>query len=157
MTTIAYRDGVMAADTVVTNGGCKAYHVHKVRHIGMWLVGLSGTAAVLEEFDALMRRHAKDKTPPSFPKSERIMEPDDGIWALVIHAKSGEVWRYDKFGHPYPVTREDFYASGSGMDLALGAMFAGADAATAVAAAIKYDSGSGGTVETIGELKCRKK
>lgn len=40
MTVIAYRDGVLAADSMLTSNGTVSAYAEKVREINGWLVGI---------------------------------------------------------------------------------------------------------------------
>lgn len=143
MTTIAYRDGVMAGDSLSTFGGTAGGRVFKVRKVGKFLLGLSGTAGEAEEYCKLM---AKNQEIMRFDDLARRATDDLGVWGLI--ADGNKVYRIDRSGLPYRV-RGPFFACGAGMDVALGAMEMGAGAKRAVQAACKYSSGSGGPVYTV--------
>jgi ATP-dependent HslUV protease subunit HslV len=65
----------------------------------------------------------------------------------VIYRRSGTIDVFEprgKFAMNAP-----FYAFGSGKEPALGAMFAGADAETAIEAAIQFDPHTGGEITVL--------
>lgn len=138
MTTVVYRDGVLAADSLVTMGGALKVHgeYRKIRRIGDFLVGASGGVADCEKFIQWLTSNG-DADPP---KGE--------YHALVVSPK-GHV-REIEGGHALPRPRKaQFYAIGSGAPFALAAMYAGADAVTAVKIAAKIDTATGLPVRSL--------
>lgn len=133
VTTIAYRDGVLAADSLATIGDTKAHGSYqKIRRIGDYMVGAAGSVAASEEFINWLLKHGDDDDLP--PKGQYS--------ALVIDAK-GRV-REIESGSILPVPRNaKFYSIGSGAPYALAAMYAGASAAEAVKIAAKIDTSTG--------------
>lgn len=104
------------------------------------LIGMSGgsdfCAAFLEWFKAGRPVH-------DFPESQKH---DDYACALVIDG--GRVFTYDRT--PYPVEMlEPICAIGSGREVALGAMYFGATAAQAVAAAARWMECCGNGIDTM--------
>lgn len=142
MTTIAYRDGVMAADSASTYGNNKATQVRKVRKIGRFLVGLSGSASLAEDFCVWLARKQRITAWPVQPTG------DDGVWALLVDRETGRVFKMDKCGTPFRLYGK-WFATGSGMDAAMGAMAAGASALRAVEIACTIDAGSAGPVRSV--------
>lgn len=141
MTTIAYKDGVLAADTAMCQGGSMMGSIVKIaRRDDGDMAGAAGNA----NFNALFIKwfltgEAGDS--PKATESERHM--DRG----VIFRKAGGIDVFEVNGAFR--CEADYFAFGSGMDYALGAMFAGAGAGTAVHAAIKHDPHSGGNVTVL--------
>lgn len=143
MTTIAARDGVIAADTQLTTGrrrGLEAYT--KIRFIeGIGLVGMAGVLmdmmAVLEAMEEL--------------NSTNIILPYDCDVSGCIVDLKGRNYTFniaDDFKiRKMPVSK--FVATGSGADYAYGALVHGATAKEAVQAACKLDIHSGGKVQTL--------
>jgi hypothetical protein len=142
MTTIAYRDGVLAADTgVATEGGSRVGSMVKiVRGPTGNLGGASGTAGYSEAFKRWVL--GGEQEPPPEPKSEERYF-DKGA---VFHA-DGKIDIHEPGGRF--IVAAPYYAFGSGSPEALGAMFAGADAETAVRAAIAHDTGTHGSVTVL--------
>jgi hypothetical protein len=141
MTTIAFRDGIMAADSQVTvdseGGGARKFRCEKLYRVKVRngrktvpaLVGLAGGSYDgLAFLDWLM---GADPEPPT-----RLIEGEADFTALVLN-KFG-LFEYDKWCRPERVL-EKFYAVGSGAKAALGAMHMGASATCAVAIACKID------------------
>lgn len=144
MTVIAYRDGVLAADTLVTESGRLYGFAQKIvrsraGHIG----GAGGPAEAGVKFMAWIEAGCVDAPPEH-------KDPADGI---VIYP-DGRTMHWD--GGPVLLAAEaPFFALGCGAPIALGAMAAGADARRAVEIAIRYDCYCGGeiTVLTLGGVK----
>jgi len=140
MSTIAYRNGMMAADTGMTSAyGARGLFTEKIRRrIDGALAGAVGGAAFCAKFlDWFMAGSEGDP-----PKGERI--PNGGAdMGLVVQA-DGALRLFEPEGS-FPV-RADYLAIGSGSAEARGAMYAGADAQGAVAAAIHHDDGTYGGV-----------
>lgn len=138
MTTIAYRNGVLAADTAAHIGNSFYATVKKIcRRSDGDMAAASGEASYNAEFCKwFMGGEAGD--PPKAGESERYL--DRG----AIFRQSGEIEIFEPGGR-FVITAP-YAAFGCGMDFALGAMFAGADAETAVRAAIQHDPYTAGNV-----------
>lgn len=138
MTTIAFRDGVLAADTATLNGYTLLTNaVDKiVRHHGC-LCGGAGRAVYLGEFQRWFLAGEFGSRPEA--------DEDD---AAIIVRPSGLIHRFEKGGwielHP------KYYSLGSGRDHAYGAFYMGATAEQAVCAAIAHEPGTGGNVTVLG-------
>ena len=130
MTTIAYRDGVLAGDSATSGDGNVIGRCAKVHRIRGRLVGLCGPIEDGETFRLWLKAGAKPKAKPDEPL-------DDDFLALVVEP-DGRVVEYGRrlvsVGYEAP-----FYAIGSGGALALGAMAAGASAEEAVRIACRFD------------------
>lgn len=138
MTTIAYRDGIMAADTLITsNGMVDGYHQKIARNAVGDLAGASGNSAKCCAFLAWFSGGEKHEPP----------EWDEETGNGLIVRCDGAVELYMQHGRSD--LRADFYAIGSGYQIAIGAMAAGASAKEAVAAAIKIDTCSGGEITVL--------
>lgn len=138
MTTIVYRDGIMAADSRVTvdseHGGSRVQRGDKLYRVktfnrGRCIVGLAGGS-----FDGLAFLDwlvSKATEPP-----QRLIDGDAEFTALVLNRHG--LFEYDKWCRPERVL-EEFHAVGSGAKAALGALHMGASARRAVAVACKID------------------
>jgi ATP-dependent protease HslVU (ClpYQ) peptidase subunit len=139
MTSIAYRDGVMAGDSRVTAGDlvlpdtCRK--VHRLRNGALF--GAAGNSEAIER----LRRAIVRRT--QIPKLEEVsalrVDPDGSLWSY-----EGSIW--SKVDAP-------FAALGSGTTACLAAMYANATAREAVAIACKLDPSSGGRIHVV-KLKC---
>lgn len=136
MTTIAYRDGVLAADSLINSGnGGRAGHAVKISKGRQGTLG--GSAGRLEDaalFRSWVERDCKGDA-PSF---------SEGFDSLLI-LPDGRLCYVGEKGCIVPFMAE-FAAIGSGEQFAMGAMAAGASAEDAVRIAIQLDTGSGGEV-----------
>ena len=135
MTTVAYRDGVMACDSQLT-GGFKSVTPSKVVIGRSKMVGFCGDYASGYAGAQYLAEEASDK-----PESHS----DDDNEYIVTDGK--RIWLADTRLRLAPVG-DKFWAVGSGGIAAMAAMYAGADAETAVKIAIKVDEYSGGKVRT---------
>lgn len=139
MTTLAYRDGVLAADTLVTAGDGRMGYAQKARRIGSLLYAGCGSAGLIDRLEAWLRSGAKGEHPElkdgSREASVYVFMPDDMV--LWFH------------GDGATALRSEYWAAGSGGDYALGAMAMGATAEQAVQAAIKHSTGSGGDITVL--------
>ncbi len=126
MTIIAYRAGVMAADTCVTDSfitnGVKLYK--KQGHI----IGFCGEVAQALVFVDWFFNQKKNRKPD--------LASETGWEAMVLNKDGVTTW--DRSLRPIPMD-DHFYAVGSGSLLAMGAMEHGASASQAVAIACKRD------------------
>ena len=133
MTTVAYKNGIIAADTKsfcgheVSPGHSVKIARNNVGHV----IGFCGVRAAGEK---LIREFLAGS-----PVDWRNMPKEE---SAVIVSREGELTHYDSYGDcrlyvPY-------YAIGSGSAVALGALHAGATAIAAVRAAIEHDDSSAG-------------
>lgn len=139
MTTIAYRWGVMAADSRAMVGGWKAsYGSDKLHRLPDGTVaGVVGEYASAVRFVVwLQSGEAGDN--PGLSEASVIRMLKDG--SLIIYEENGA----------FPV-RTEFGAWGSGSPAANAAMYMGADAAKAIEIAALLDDSTGGKVIT---MKC---
>jgi hypothetical protein len=126
MTAIAYRDGVMAADTMETiDVNVKRLDSQKVSKYRGHLIGISGEACPENVAFAKWYFGGERKPwPEHFSFTALVVNPDGAI----------EIW--DKTANKL-VINDEFWAVGSGMEFCLGAMAAGATAKEAVQIAIE--------------------
>lgn len=138
MTTIAYRDGVMAADTLVTSNGKRDGQKIKIaRNAAGDLAGAAGNSAVCQQFLEWFSSGEKHE-PPEF---------DEELGNGLIVRADGTIELYMK--HGVSKSTADFYSLGSGYQIALGAMSMGATAEIAVRKAMEFDTESGGNVTVL--------
>lgn len=133
MTTIAYRHGVMAADTRAYAGFNAALgRKTKIRRLDDGtLIGCSTNQVGLGE--AVIDWYVRGAKPDDTPKSAEIS------LSLLVVKPTGEAWfASDGFLLSGPI-HADFFAVGSGQAVAHGAMHMGASAQEAVEIACKVD------------------
>jgi 20S proteasome alpha/beta subunit len=141
LTTIAWRDGVLAADTLVTSNSIRDGHQQKIHRVGPVLVGGVGYCGTYELFRTWVRGGMKGDSP--------YQGRDDGHGFLASRCA---VLCFGGSGPRH--VRGPFSAHGSGWEIAMGAMAMGANAEQAVRTAIEWDTGSGGEV-TVLKLESR--
>lgn len=142
MTTIAYKDGILAVDsretihteaggTRVFNNCIKAQHDEEKNII----VAHCGDSAEAQQAQDWYLSKGRKKKP----------EFEEGVdFALYILKKKGLFYMGANL-HEIQL-HEEYYADGSGVKIALGAMYAGASAVDAVEAAAEHDPYTGGKI-----------
>lgn len=145
MTTIAYKDGVLAADTaMIDKGSAKVYGRTKIarRNDGA-LIAACGNSAWGDAFRAWAVNGQYPGDLPTLP------EKASSASGAVISADGTVVVWTTEDGNLTTATRPPYFAMGSGAPFALGAMFAGASAIDAVRAAMHHDEASGGSISVV--------
>lgn len=153
MTTIAFKDDIIAFDSQITGGNTlSGYCNDKVKKIDFpdktIYVGTAGSAALCT---ALMNWAYTNFDPTQKPKAE---SSNDVLQAFIIDDK-GNVLHVDAGMTPYAV-KAPFHTLGCGGDIALGAMAQGASALEAVKIAAKWDVNTGGKIHHF-KLKFKEK
>jgi ATP-dependent protease HslVU (ClpYQ) peptidase subunit len=137
MTTIAYKDGVIAYDGRVTAGGTIVYDdFDKLRERdGVFFLGTGASSEINELVGAYF--------------GEEVVG-DCGAEALVVHDGAVTLIGYyeGKLGKT-PLLLDRPYAIGSGTDHAFTALDMGASAYQAIEMAAKRDTGTGGLIRTL--------
>lgn len=141
VTTIAYRDGVLAADSQVTAGDIYRGNARKVfavnTSVGRTLVAASGSRGAAEAFRTWIREGGEK---PEIHK-------DDTLLGIVVRPDGTvEVWNERLAKQPVVAP---FVAAGSGNEIAMGAMGAGASAEEAVKIACRFCIYSSEPVHTV--------
>lgn len=148
MSTIAYRAGVMAGDSKISAGSLNTFgFMNKVKKVDGFLLGGTGNI----ELVAWFFKNFKPSwvTRKTWSDDSRVASgKDDEFEALVITPNRKVILIEEKM-IPIEIGTIGYVAIGSGSPVAMGAMFAGADAPQAVAAAIRHDEGTGGKVSKI--------
>lgn len=145
MTAIAYKDGVLAGDTLtVYEGGLKCSHQKVFKYKG-WLYGASGDCPEASDLRHWLFNGLKD--PRSMPpfKREPFLNRDFNVLAV---SPKGEICLIRHLGD-LEVVPSKFYAVGAGKEFCMGAMAFGATAAEAVALSIQHNEAVGGEVTTV--------
>jgi hypothetical protein len=144
MTVIAYRDGILAADTLTTveteSGGARKFPCTKLYRKGKNVIGVSG-----ETFPALL---FVEWLGSGNPRPTALIEGGADFSALVLNRKG--LFEYDAYCIPEEIIMRrgaHFYAIGSGAKAALGAMYQGATAMVAARIACKIDYHCGEPIE----------
>lgn len=138
MTIVAYKDGVMAADTAFWCGPVIEGHATKIRRLKNGaLVGCSGDGTIYQWFFDWIENHGA--------KSDRE-KPDAGGFGALVVTPDGEVIRYGENCLPITLTGP-FFAMGAGATFAMGAMAAGASAEEAVRLTIENTDTAAGNIQ----------
>jgi ATP-dependent protease HslVU (ClpYQ) peptidase subunit len=136
MTTLAVRDGKIAADSRETIEGEGGDYCRKCDKLFEFpgpptlIVGLAGESGPGLAFLEWLRGGTDELR-------DQLRSADVDFTAVVLYA-NGKVFEYDKWCIPVEITAP-FYACGTGAKVALGAMKAGATAAEAVIIAAEID------------------
>lgn len=139
MTCIAYKDGILAADTLMVNCDRKGY-TNKLFTHGNEAIALCGDFARALE---MLEWYQAGAVTANFPAKR-----DENDFGRLVIATDCGVCTYEN--RPYPVIHtERFVAYGTGADFAVGAMAMGASAEQAVKVAIEHCASCGGVVESL--------
>lgn len=145
MTTIAYRAGVMAADTLMARGNERSEGAVKIFTTKKFLVGISGAFANLAPLKGFLTEREGEVNSPGELWKFWDDAPDYGNgYCCLIVTKGGEIW--NAIDSPPVLIPAEFDAIGSGGTYAMGAMGMGASAGDAVRVARKFDVNTGGSV-----------
>lgn len=143
MTTIAYRNGVIAADSGVTTGGSQVATMLKIAKNSRGdVAGACGHAWWCQAFLSWFKDSTD--TPPPVSRDDQMsaaMIVTSRRKLRIFESIKGTIDQFD-IAAPY-------YALGSGRCEALGAMFAGATATDAVRAAVALDESTFGRVHAL--------
>jgi hypothetical protein len=137
MTTVAYRDGILAADTCMVQGDEVVLPGRLVKICKCPDGSLVGGAGIVSDIYAFLAwcQGGKAGEKPAIHDGSSFLEilPDG---SMRHHHEWGEC----------PIEGAPYYAIGAGFREALGAMHAGATAIGAVHAAITHNAGTNGVV-----------
>jgi len=142
MTTLAYKDGVLAADSRVSAGLTNVGTTIKIKQTPKYLVGIAGNLDIGQQFIRWVQSDFNVTAKPFVP-----IDSGYDIAAIVVD-KKGRIRTYDNLLIPTEYSAK-FYALGSGSDFALGAMAHGATAREAVKIAAKFDIATGSPFRSV--------
>lgn len=144
MTTVVYRDGVLAADTMITYGTTlmpgSTKKIHKLPNGALY--GFTGSLEIGE----VMRRHLVDVGQTSGVLEDRHDLKDENFEALVVQPDGTTLFFENR---TWMILKLPYVAMGSGKDYAYGALELGASAKQAVKAAKALDANTGGRIVTL--------
>lgn len=153
MSTVVYKDGVMACDTQTTNGSEFQTGVSKIGRTKKFLFGYCGRLGGLRPaFEWVLNcedQNFSDETPEDFYKYADQLVLDDEDGTMLLANRAGRVWSVTTSGLyviPHP---RGWEAIGSGGAYACGALMYGASAGESVDVAMQLDSGTGGDLRTL--------
>lgn len=140
MTTIAYRGGILAADTLIAYTHYTNGTRDKIAECGDYHVAMAGPTYLKSEFEGWVRSGCSASSVPPI-----IMDNQHEFSAILV-APWGAAF---EFGHGYLIPIDaDYHAIGSGAQFAMGAMAFGASAEDAIQCAMAHDKATGGHVTT---------
>jgi len=142
MTTIAYRDKVMAADRLMNWSGVKA-KTTKIVRAGNALIGAAGSA---QDAGTFIRWWESGADLGSLPEIRQYGDGDAPNFEILVLRPGPRLTLYTQHFQPVDL-EEDFWAIGSGAKAAMGAMHMGASAEKAVEVAAMVDCYTGGRVQ----------
>ncbi len=138
MTSIVYRDGVLASDTLISDRGSNLAWAHTrkiVKSKSGWLAGAAGS---MEEVAAFLDWVKREEWKEDFPKACKSLEG-------ILIDPNGKISYLEGRVNRIKIT-DPYVSVGSGTNVALGALYMGATAIEAVNAAIYYCIDCGGDV-----------
>lgn len=140
MTTIAYRNGIIAADTGLVGGGLKDCQMNKIaKRADGAVAGACGAAWWIQAFLTWFQKGGD--MPHSKSSSYGIVVRSPRSLIQIFESDEGTTRRLK--------VRAPYYAIGSGCRIAIGAMFAGATPTDAVRAAMAHDDSTYGRVTSL--------
>lgn len=142
MTTIAFKDGIMAADSAITGDGVLWGYSDKIfkRTDSKFVIGVSGPV------ENISRIQNWCDTQSSIGSLDSI-SLSDNVDLLIVDCNTQQLYLFQNgvvFGFNQPIM-----AIGTGREFALGAMAAGATAEQAVEIARYYDNNTSGPIKTL--------
>jgi hypothetical protein len=141
LTTIAYRDGTISADTRISYSSFRNGSRDKLALTKHYIVALAGSTC----FRGPLEQWANEGCPED-AVPDCLLENDGEFQAMLVDP-DGNVFFVER-GFLVPVLA-DYAAIGSGAYFAYGAMAHGANAAEAVAAAALHDHHTGGNIQSL--------
>jgi ATP-dependent protease HslVU (ClpYQ), peptidase subunit len=146
MSTIAYRDGILAADSQVTDQGSRVGSTTKCGELpGGHRWAFVGNLQLMWTFAKWCERALESAEEAPWDANAPSWTDNDAIGILIF--PDGKVSEYE--GRGWLRTDAEFFAWGSGRNIALGAMAAGKSATEAVEIACSIDVYSSGPVTTL--------
>lgn len=140
MTTIAYRDGVLAADRLITVQTHRDGYITKIAKRGPYLAAAAGALPIALRFMDWFRSGMPEARTPS------MGDDKDGATGHIF-MPDGTILNCDTLG--WTRRKAPYYANGSGCDYCYGAFSMGATAEQAVRAALEHETASGGDITVL--------
>lgn len=140
MTTVCFREGILAADTLIAYNTITNGERCKIAKCGNYYVALAGSAFLRPVLEKWVTDGCREDAVPKL-----MMEHVDDFSVIIID-NAGDAFAFDN-GFLVPIYAP-YTAIGSGALLAYGAMAHGASAEEAVAAAALHDKNTGGRIDS---------
>ena len=146
MTIIVVRDNIMAADGLVASAGTRWAKTKKIKRLSNGaLLGIAGDSIQAVSFAIVLERAVKAGAQPIM----EMVEPYDDIACLYLCSEGVYAMASDKNRRAGILKLEgEFFAEGSGLDAALGALHMGANATRAAEIACAVCHNCEGPVQT---------
>ena len=146
MTTIAYKSGVVAADSQETHSDGRKNDCQKLYKMkDGTIIATAGDSYTGLIFVEWFKEGARKE---SIPDLTNITLEED--FECLVLENTENIYIINRFFQKYHIEMpEGFYSLGWGAPYAVAAMHMGADAKKAVQVAAKYDAYTGGTVKTM--------
>jgi len=138
MTTVAYKDGIMASDSLITDGSARVGHVRKIGYVNGWLYGFAGGLASCQMIEQWIKEGADPEHRPNrrMSKGTQLLMVHESAPKSILMFDDGEATRFET----------NQISIGTGSEYAVGAMLHGAGAKEAVKLAAKVDTKTGGKI-----------
>ena len=147
MTAIAYRDGILAADTQDFYGNLRLGISEKIaRRKDGALAGAAGRAELCEQFLTAFRNGKG--FPVEFDAPPEGRDDEDGGFCALVVEPCGAVWFHAEHGG-HKILHAPWFVIGSASDFLAGALAAGATAEDAVRLATRLYMTCGGDVQML--------
>ena len=142
MSTIAYKDGVIAGDTMAVCDNERYGNIEKVGRTENYLFGFVGRLGYMRPtYQWVKSLDEQGIHPQDFHNHKDSLKISDDGSAIIV-GRDGQIWCVELDGYVHPVGRS-YESIGSGGCYAVGAMCHGASAVEAVACASRMDVNSG--------------
>lgn len=146
MTVIAYRAGLMCSDSLLVHevgdrDQFKFTNCIKIIAKRGWLLAVSGSQCPPDHLTTSWFFGSAESDDDLSPRASMRQYRFD----MLAVSPKGKLLLWDQRGHGHPLGTK-FFSIGSGSELAMGAMEAGASAVEAVRVAIKWSPSCGGRV-----------
>lgn len=152
MTTVAYRAGIIAADTGMVIGETRVGETRKIAQSEFGLVGGAGNAGFVA---AMLRWFEEGEAVGQCPKS--ITDEFTTDRAIIIRPDKPRIINILEDDTGWFEVEAEYYVLGTGREVALGAFWKKATAVEAVQAAMQHDNLTWGRVMHFGFSKRQSK
>jgi ATP-dependent protease HslVU (ClpYQ) peptidase subunit len=148
MSTVAYKDGIIAGDTMMSFGSELIGGVRKVGRTENFLFGYVGQMSGMYRMYKWVNNLPEYTDPNDFYEHADTLNMGDIDGSAILISRTEDIWALSAAGGMI-LLRRAYESVGSGSTYALGALASGASAIEAVKTAITLDAYTGGKVETV--------
>lgn len=149
MTTVVYKDGILASDGLVVEGSRVLYTDYEkstliITHLDQYLVGFAGTLSWLEVFHEWVKLDMNPDCVPDVPENSE----DVSLFEAVVVPRSGDgAFLFENFKKIAIGQRPA--CLGSGADIALAGLLSGMTVVEAIELASKVDIYTNNNIQTV--------